>query len=145
MFSGLETRMCCKSSTFSLLINEQANEITGKAKHGISLGPTEIELFILLFADDFTCLHCNRASDSINALSVAAKKIRSANFEKSKVIEFRKGGFFGDSRERWFWNDQKLEVVNTYKYLGLFFLLDIASLQQWKTWESEQQQQQKKV
>ena len=27
--------------------------------------PTEIELFILLFVDDFTCLHCNRASESI--------------------------------------------------------------------------------
>ena len=34
---------------FSLLINELANEIIGKAKHGIPLSPTSIELFILLF------------------------------------------------------------------------------------------------
>ena len=65
--------------------------------------------------------------NQLNAVC-SCNKSKSVNFEKSKVIEFRKGGFFGDSRERWFWNDQKLEVVNTYKYLGLFFysLLDIA-------------------
>ena len=33
---------------------------------------------------------------------------------------FRKGGYLA-AKERWFWGDQKLEVVNTYKYLGLIF------------------------
>ena len=33
---------------------------------------------------------------------------------------FRKGGYLA-AKERWFWDDQKLEVVNTYKYLELFF------------------------
>ena len=77
MFSGPGTRMCCKSSIFSLPINELANEIIGKAKDGISLGPTEIELFVLLFADDFTCLHCNRASESIECTVCSCTKIRS--------------------------------------------------------------------
>ena len=35
---------------------------------------------------------------------------------------FRKGGYLA-AEERWFWDDQKLEVVNTYKYLGQFFFL----------------------
>ena len=33
---------------------------------------------------------------------------------------FRKGGYLA-AKERWFWDDQKLEVVNTYKYLELIF------------------------
>ena len=33
---------------------------------------------------------------------------------------FRKSGYLA-AKERWFWDDQKLEVVNTYKYLGLIF------------------------
>ena len=60
---------------FSLLINELANEIMGKAKHGIPLGPTEIELFILLFADDLTLLASTVTGleNQLNALCVAAK------------------------------------------------------------------------
>ena len=33
---------------------------------------------------------------------------------------FRKGGYLA-AKEKWFWDDQKLEMVNTYKYLGLLF------------------------
>ena len=33
---------------------------------------------------------------------------------------FRKSAYLA-AKERWFWDDQKLEVVNTYKYLGLIF------------------------
>ena len=36
------------------------------------------------------------------------------------AMVFRKGGYLA-AKERWFWNDQKLEVINTYKYLGLIF------------------------
>ena len=62
---------------FSLLINELVNEIIGKAKHGIPLGPTEIELFILLFADDLTLLASTviGLQNQLNALSVAAKRL----------------------------------------------------------------------
>ena len=33
---------------------------------------------------------------------------------------FRKSAYLA-AKERWFWDDQKLVVVNTYKYLGLIF------------------------
>ena len=42
------------------------------------------------------------------------------NLDKSKVVVFRKGGFLG-AREKWIFNGNKLEVVNSYKYLGLTF------------------------
>ena len=126
---------------FSLLINDLANEIMGKAKHGIPLGPTEIELFILLFADDLTLLASTviGLQNPLNALSVAAKRLGlTVNLDKPKVMVFRKGGYLA-AKERWFWDDQKLEVVNTYKYLAFFFLLlDTVLQQQWKTLQSEQ-------
>ena len=83
--------------------------------------------------------------NQLNTLSVAAKILRlTVNLDKSKVMVFRKGGYLA-AKERWFWDDQKLEVVNTYKYLGLiFFLLDTVLLQQSKTLQSEQKMVQQK-
>ena len=61
--------------------------------------------------------------NQLNALSVAAKRLGltvNLDIYISKVMVFRKGGYLA-AKERWFWSDQKLEVVNTYKYLGLIF------------------------
>jgi len=41
---------------FSLFVNEIASEIINNGKHGITLKPDLIELFILLFADDMILL-----------------------------------------------------------------------------------------
>ena len=38
--------------------------------------------------------------------------------DKSNIIVFRKGGYLA-SHERWFYDDTKKEVVNSYKYLGI--------------------------
>ena len=122
-FQGLKQGCVASPVLFSLLINELANEIIGKAKYGIPLGPTEIELFILLFADDLTLLASTviGLQNQLNALSVAAKRLGlTVNLDKSKVMVFRKGGYLA-AKERWFWGDQKLEVVNTYRCLGLIF------------------------
>ena len=54
VFSGPETRLCCKTCTFFSAHKRTGNEIIGQAKQGISPGPTEIELFTLLFADDLS-------------------------------------------------------------------------------------------
>ena len=44
-FQGLKQGCVASPVLFSLLINELADEIIGKAKHGIPLGPTEIEVY----------------------------------------------------------------------------------------------------
>ena len=46
---------------FSMLINELANEVLEKGKHGVSLGPAEIELFLLSVCGRpyFTIIDCN--------------------------------------------------------------------------------------
>ena len=40
--------------------------------------------------------------------------------DKSNIIVFRKGGYLA-SHARWFYDDMKIEVANSYKYLGISF------------------------
>ena len=49
---GVKQGDVCSPVLFSLFINELALEIIGSGKHGVTLSPDFIELFILLFADD---------------------------------------------------------------------------------------------
>ena len=81
--------MAIKAQHFSsLLINELAYENIGQAKRGTPFSPTEIEPFILLFADDLTRLASTAIGlqNQLNALSVAARKLGlTVNLDKSKV------------------------------------------------------------
>jgi hypothetical protein len=120
---GLKQGCILSPMLFSLLINELANEIIEKAKHGVSLSSAEMELFLLLFADDLTLLSTTviGMQTQLNALSVAASKLGLVvSMEKSKIMVFRKGGYLG-AKEKWKYEGHKLEVVNSYKYLGLSF------------------------
>jgi len=120
---GLKQGCVISPILFSLLINELANEIIGKGKHGVSFGPSEIEMFLLLFADDLTLLSSTIVGlqNQINALHSAIARVSlTVNLDKSKVVVFRKGGFLG-AKEKWFYGETRLEVVNSYKYLGLTF------------------------
>ena len=49
---GLKQGEICSPVLFSLFVNESANEIMQRGRHGIQLIPDLIEIFILLFADD---------------------------------------------------------------------------------------------
>eukprot|EP00745_Piridium_sociabile_P017375 TRINITY_DN26146_c0_g1_i13.p1 TRINITY_DN26146_c0_g1~~TRINITY_DN26146_c0_g1_i13.p1 ORF type:complete len:408 (-),score=12.07 TRINITY_DN26146_c0_g1_i13:7-1098(-) len=40
--------------------------------------------------------------------------------DKTNIIVFRKGGYLA-SRERWFYGNSNIYVVNAYKYLGIYF------------------------
>ena len=100
-----------------------ANETFAKARHGTPLGPTDIELFLLLFADDLTILVSTviGLQNQLYVLSVAAERLcLTVNLDKSKVIVFTKGGFLA-ANEKWFLDGAVLEVVNKYKCLGLTF------------------------
>ena len=43
----------------------------------------------------------------------------SVNLDKSNIVIFRNGGYIS-SNEGWFYGNQKLEIVNMYKYLGIY-------------------------
>ena len=75
----------------------------------------------MLFADDIILLSATIASlqNQITALYNAANRLRlQVNFNKTKVMVFRKRSH-PSARERWYYGSERLEVVNTYRYLGL--------------------------
>ena len=120
---GLKQGCVVSPILFSLLINELATEIILNGKHGISFSSDETELFLLLFADDLTLLASTVVGlqHQLNILHKETERLRlTVNLEKSKIIVFRKGGFLR-STEKWFLGGKQLEIVNSYKYLGLTF------------------------
>ena len=44
---------------------------------------------------------------------------------KSNIIVFRKGGYLA-SNERWFYDEMKMEVVNSYMYFGISFTTQLS-------------------
>ena len=120
---GLKQGCVASPILFSLLINKLANEIITNGRHGIHFDHNEMELFVLLFVDDLTLLASTviGLQNQLNVLHRSAERLcLTVNLDKSKIIVFRKGGFLA-SREKWVWGNVRLEVVNTYKYLGLTF------------------------
>ena len=108
---------------FSLFINELAQEIIQSSRHGLTLSPDLTELVILLFADDIVLISETVVGlqNQLNNLYLASKKLElSVNLAKSNIIVFRKGGYLAQ-REKWFYNGGRLEVVNSYEYLGISF------------------------
>ena len=108
---------------FSLLINELANEIVLKGKHGITLSPDILQILIMLFADDIVLLANTIVGhqQQLNVLRDTAKRLHLVvNFEKSQVVIFRNGGYIA-ARQKWFYDGMKLKIVNHYKYLGIIF------------------------
>ena len=83
----------------------------------------DIEILIMLFADDIILLSATIAGlhNQITALYNAAHRLRlQVNLNKTKVMFSRKGGspFCQRKMVLWHW---RLEVANTYRYLGLTF------------------------
>jgi len=120
---GVKQGDVCSPILFSLFINELALEIMNNGRHGLTLNPDILELFILLFADDLVLL-----SETVVGLQTQLNSLYSAsvrlhlkvNMNKSNIVVFRKGGHLA-ARERWFFGGQKMDVVNAYKYLGIYF------------------------
>ena len=76
---------------FSLLINEQANEIVLKAKHGIALSPDLLQILIGLFADDNIVLLSNTIvglQQQVDVLRDTRNRLHLVNFDKSQVVYF---------------------------------------------------------
>ena len=108
---------------FSLFINQLANHINSTGVHGVQLLPTFLEIFILLFADDIALISSSPGGLQVqlNNLSISCDNLGlKVNREKTKIMVFRKGGFLGE-REKWYYDGERLEVVNSYCYLGFTF------------------------
>ena len=120
---GLKQGDNCSPILFALFINELANDIMQSGKHGVTLSPDLIEMFILLFADDIVLLSTTVVGlqRQLNILHDTACRLNlTVNHDKSKIVVFRKGGHIA-SRERWYCGSVELEIVNQYSYLGIIF------------------------
>jgi hypothetical protein len=125
---------CVLSPTlFSLFINQMAEHINEFGNHGIQLSPL-FELFILLFADDVALISDTPGGlqTQFNLLKTCCEKLKlSVNKEKTKVVVFRNGGPL-NKYEKWVYDGEKLEVVNSYCYLGYTFTSRLSpSLGKW--------------
>ena len=105
---------------FSLFVNEVANAVSDNCKHGFQFCPGLKEICLLLFADDI-CLFSTTPSGLQNQIDNLEKSSKAlglkVNLNKTKVMVFRKGGHLS-KHEKWFYNGEQLEIVNSYKYLG---------------------------
>jgi len=120
---GLRQGCVLSPAIFSLFINEVASAVDSKGVHGIQFLPGLIELFLLLFADDIVLLSYSAMGlqNQINILEEACKALSlMINFDKTKVMVFRKGGFLSKN-ENWRLNGKLLDVVSEYNYLGFVF------------------------
>ena len=113
----------CKLSPilFSMLMTSLTKEICHKGKHGVQLVSNGVEIFLLLFADDVALLSDTALGlqNQISSLEAAADRLGlKVNTQKTKVMTFRLGGHIAE-HERWYYKGQKLEVVSSYRYLGV--------------------------
>lgn len=122
-FSGLKQGEITSPLLSSLFMNEITLEVIRNGKHGVNFINDNLELFILLLADDIVLLSESIVGlqSQLNSLQRAANALSlKVNTEKSNIVVFRKGGYLG-KRERWFYDGNILPVVNMYTYLGICF------------------------
>ena len=120
---GLKQGCLLSPLLFSIFISELSRNINTETRHGIQLLPDMNTIHHLLFADDVILV-----SDSVtglqNKLNVLYSQSRRlglhVNKDKSKIVIFRKGGYLS-KHENWTYGNTKLEIVNSYKYLGIDF------------------------
>ena len=120
---GVKQGDVCNPVLFSLFINELALEIINNSRHRVSLSGDFVQLVILLFADDMILLSETviGLQTQLNSLFSAASRLQlKVNMNKSIFVVFRKGGYLG-ARERWFYDDCMMRVMNSYKYIGICF------------------------
>ena len=131
------TRQGCMISTslFVLFLNELHYMLQQECQ-GIYVSEMMPNLISLFYADDIS-----NVSDSVGRLqkqlNILAKYCKlygmKVNIEKTKVIVFRRGGVV-KKNEHWTFNNDKVEVVSSYKYLGVTF----APFLSWSTTQKTQ-------
>ena len=81
----------------------------------------ELSLFLLMYADDIFIF-----SETITGLQTmldtlydyTSKWSLSVNINKTKIVVFRKGGVV-HLNEKWYYNNQEIEIVDQFTYLGV--------------------------
>ena len=126
--NGLKQGCMLSPALFTLLINEFAEMIENSGIQGIQLFPEDIQILILLFADDIALIN-----DTISGLQkqlnisfgycMESKLV--ANVGKTKVMVFKKGDRIS-KHEKWYYDGKLLDIVNCFTYVGLAFSMELS-------------------
>ena len=108
---------------FALYIGELVDMMKDKGCKGVYINEEVPNLMIILYADDIA-----ECSDTVGRLqfmiNVLVEYCRMwsliVNLCKTKIVVFRRGGKLKRS-EKWYFNGKKMDVVSSYKYLGIIF------------------------
>ena len=118
---GVRQGECLSPFLFAMYVNDLEEHLRDNSNAGIDLDHHYLKLFLLFYADDAVLFAESRedlqsALDAVSVYCTNWKMI--VNIEKTKVMVFRKAGRLSQ-RDRWYYNGQELEVVKSFKYLGL--------------------------
>ena len=121
--AGLKQGCIASPLLFSFFINDLANEINNSDIKGVQLFPDQVEILILLFADDVAL--CSetvcRLQRQLNILSKYCDESKlKVNSQKTKIMVFKNGGRLSRN-ERWTFNGHETCVVNHFSYVGVTF------------------------
>ena len=106
---------------FSMYLNDLEDELYLKGAEGIDVGM--LKLFILLYADDIVIFSESPEDmqSSLDILNNYCNKWKlKVNTNKTKIMVFRKGGILPRNLKFYF-NNEEIEIVNKYSYLGIVF------------------------
>lgn len=119
------TRQGCMLSPFlfAFYIGEFIKVLKGEDCKGVYVNENVPNLMALLYADDIA-----NGSDSVGRLQKMINVLENycklwgltLNLLKTKIIVFRRGGIV-KCNEKWHYDGKEIEVVSSYKYLGVFF------------------------
>ena len=121
--AGLRQGCMLSPLLFVLFIGEFVDMLHQAGCTGIYINEQAPNIMILLFADDVAL-----CGDSIGRLNEMIKTLENytekwgmkVNMDKTKIIVFRRGGKL-KKNETFSFMKHKIDIVNEYKYLGIFF------------------------
>ena len=120
-YLGVRQGECLSPFLFSMYLNDIEDEFFLHGLEGVDIG--SLKLFLLLYADDMTIFAETPAGlqKGLDTLKSYCNRWKlTVNIEKTKIIIFRKGGILPRDM-RFFYNDQEIEIVKTFSYLGIVF------------------------
>ena len=120
-YLGVRQGECLSPFLFSMYLNDIEDEFYLNGVEGIDIG--SIKLFLLLYADDMTIFSeteegLQKGLDILESYCIRWKL--TVNIEKTKIMVFRKGGILPRDL-RFFYNNQEIEIVRSFSYLGIVF------------------------
>ena len=118
---GVRQGECLSPLLFSLFLNDLEETFICKGYEGLNIDLFKI--FMLLYADDIVLFadSADELQHGLNLLLEYCNKWKlKVNVNKTKVMVFRKGGILPRNLA-FFYNEQQVEIVNKFRYLGITF------------------------